>query len=137
MTVMHPLNITKVAFGCDDIDILRDRLAARAGDGASVVTTRYRPTRHAELVGGSLYWIMKHQLVARSPILRFDATEEGRCAIRVHADLVPVRLRPRRAHQGWRYLAGEDAPVDLDGEVDELAALPPGLVRALAALALV
>ena len=134
---MHPLNITKVAFGCEDLDVLRERLRGRAEEGASVVTTRYRPTRHAELVGGSLYWIMKHQLVARSAILRFEQTEEGRCAIRVHADLVPVRLRPRRAHQGWRYLIGEDAPVDLDGEVDDLAAMPPGLVRALAALALV
>ena len=133
---MAPLHLTKVAFGCDDVDILRDRLVGRAEGGETFITTRYRPTRHGELVGGSLFWILKHQLVARSEILRFDEVE-GRCAIRLAAELVPVRIRPKRAHQGWRYLTGADAPADLDGAVDDLAALPPSLVSALAALALV
>ncbi len=133
---MHPLHITKVAFGCLHADALGQRLAGRAVDGESFVNTRFRPTRHLELVGGSLYWIIKHQLVARSPILGFDEVD-GRCNIRVAPALVPVRRLPRRAHQGWRYLPGDDAPADLDGEADELAALPPGLVSALAALALV
>ena len=132
---MHPLHITKVAFGCADLDVLRDRLLGRAQGGESFVNTRFRPTRADELVGGSLFWIIKHQLVARSSILGFDEVD-GRCNIRVATALVPVRIRPRRAHQGWRYLPGEDAPLDLDGEVDDLAALPPGLVSALSALAL-
>lgn len=136
MAAMHPLHITKVAFGCDDLEILRARLIGRAERGETFITTRFRPTRHGELVGGSLYWIMKHQLVARSEILRFDEVE-GRCGIRLALDLVPVRVRPKRAHQGWRYLPAADAPDDLDGAVDELAALPPALMRALAALALV
>jgi len=135
---MHPLHITKVAFGCLDADALARRLLDRAAGGESHVVTRYRPTRHQDLVGGgSLFWIIKHQLVARSPILRFEEAAEGRCAIRLSPDLVPVRVRPRRAHQGWRYLPGPDAPGDLDGETDDLAALPPRLVRALAELALV
>ena len=89
---MHPLNMTRLAFGCEDVGVLRQRLEEKAAHGETWITTRYRPTRHTELVGGSLYWIMKHQLVARSPILRFEETEEGRCAIRVHAELVPERL---------------------------------------------
>ena len=136
MPGMHPLHITKVAFGCASADTLAQRLAGRATAGESYVNTRFRPTRHGELVGGSLYWIIKHQLVARSRITGF-ADADGRCNILVDARLVPVRRLPRRAHQGWRYLPGPDAPLDLDGEEDELAALPPGLVSALAALALV
>jgi len=134
---MHPLHITKVAFGCHDLDVLRDRLHGRATGGESFVNTRFRPTRHGELVGGSLFWIIKHQLVARSAITGFDEVE-GRCNIRVAAALVPVRRLPRRAHQGWRYLQGPDAPLDLDGEEEgDMAAMPARLVSALAALALV
>jgi hypothetical protein len=134
---MHPLNITKVAVGCADPEALHARLTGRAIGGETFITTRYRPTRHGELVGGSLFWIVKHQLVARSEILRFEEDERGHCLIRLRQLLVPIHVRPKRAHQGWRYLTAADAPPDLDGEVDELAALPPSLVRALAGLGLV
>jgi hypothetical protein len=134
---MAELHITKVAVGCGDADALDARLAGRAVGGETFITTRYRPTRHTELVGGSLYWIIKHQLVARSLIRGFGEDERGHCLIRLDAALVPVRLRPKRAHQGWRYLAAADAPLDLGGETDDLAALPPSLAGALAALALV
>lgn len=134
---MAGLHITKVAVGCADVDVLKSRLHGRATAGETFITTRYRPTRHGELIGGSLFWIVKHQLVARSEILRFEEDERGHCLIRLDTGLVPVRIRPKRAHQGWRYLTAGDAPTDLDGATDELAALPPSLVRALAALALV
>ena len=56
------LHLTKVAVGIADLDRLRERMAARAAaDGHAWIETRYRPTRHAELVGGSLYWILKHR----------------------------------------------------------------------------
>ena len=133
-----PLHITKVAVGCPDMHALARRLSARATEGETFVTTRYRPTRHAELIGGSLYWIVKHQLIARSTILRFEEDERGHCLIRLADPVVPIRVRPKRAHQGWRYLTGADAPADLDGgEVDDLAALPTGLVRELASLYLI
>jgi hypothetical protein len=130
------LHITKVAVGCTDVAELAQRLAGRAIDGESWIMTRYRPTRHEELIGGSLFWIVKHQLVARSRIRGFEEVE-GRCQIRLDAALVPVRIRPRRAHQGWRYLTAEDAPADLDGEADDLAELPAGLMSELAALRLI
>jgi len=133
-----PLNITKVAVGCPDADALERRLTGRAVEGETYVTTRYRPTRHAELIGGSLFWIVKHQLIARSTILRFEEDERGHCLIRLADPIVPVRVRPKRAHQGWRYLAESDAPADLGGgETDDLAALPVGLVRELASLYLI
>jgi len=133
-----PLHITKVAVGCPDMDALARRLSGRAVEGETYVTTRYRPTRHAELIGGSLYWIVKHQLIARSTILRFEEDERGHCLIRLADPIVAIRVRPKRAHQGWRYLTQADAPADLGGgEADDLAALPVGLVRELASLHLI
>jgi len=133
---MHPLNITKVAVGCEDVAALAIRTEGRTVDGEAPVQTRYRPTRHGELIGGSLFWIIKHRLTVRQRILGFDETAEGRCLIRLDPELVPVRAQPKRAHQGWRYLTAADAPADLNGEADDLATMPPGLVRALAELAL-
>lgn len=132
------LHITKVAVGCSDAEALAQRLSGRATDGETYITTRYRPTRHSELIGGSLYWILKHQLIARSRILRFEEDERGHCLIRLADPMVAVRVRPKRAHQGWRYLKDDDAPADLGGgESDDLAALPIGLVRELASLYLI
>ena len=135
---MASLHLTRVAFGADDVDVLRARLSDRAVGGETHITTRYRPTRHIEMVGGSLYWIIRHRLVARSGILGFDIDEEGKCRIRLSADLVPVRGTPKRAHQGWRYLSDTDAPVDLGGgEAEGIASLPHAMAAELAALALI
>ena len=133
------LHITKVAVGCAEIETLRERLQSRAVDGETFITTRYQPKRADDVVGGSLYWIIKHQLVARQTILGFEDEPDGkRIRIRLSADLVAVRARPKRAHQGWRYLPEADAPADLDGEeADGLADLPPRLAADLFALALI
>jgi hypothetical protein len=135
---VHPLHITKVAFGCSSLDVLAERLEARAASGETTVGTRYKPKRADELIGGSLFWILKHQLVARQTIVGFGEEEDGkRCIIRVSAGLVPVRAYPKRAHQGWRYLNGGDAPLDLlDGDVS-MGELPPRRISELAALALI
>ena len=133
---MALLHITKVAVGCASLEMLAERIAGRVEEGWAPVFTRHRPTRADELIGGSLFWILRHRLVARQTILGFDTTEDKKCAIRLDARLVPVQGYPRRAHQGWRYLADADAPPDLgDGEAD-LAALPPALLNELSALAL-
>lgn len=95
-----------------------------------------RPKRAAELIGGYLYWIVKHRLVAGVEILRFEDRQDGRIDIVCSAELVAVSPMPRRAHQGWRYLEGKDAPgVEDDGS--GLGALPPKLYGKLASLALV
>ena len=133
---MHPLNLSRIAFGCDDIDVLRERHRVRAEAGATWIETRYRPTRHVELVGGSLFWIIKHQWVARQTILGFDEVE-GRCRIRLAAEVIPVRPRPKRAHQGWRYLPGGDAPADFDAADADLAEMPAPMASELAALGLI
>lgn len=135
---MSELHITKVAVGCASLDMLAGRIAARSHDFVAEVTTRNRPTRHAELIGGSLYWIIKHRLVARQEIIGFEQAEDGkRWIIRLDARLIPVRPHPRRAHQGWRYLAAGDAPPDFDASEGDLADLPQSVRDELAALALI
>jgi hypothetical protein len=131
-----PLHITKVAFGNHSVEHLAERLTLRSEAGPVFLTTRYLPKRHEEIAGtGSLFWIIRHQLVARSPILRFGEAEGGRVAIHIDPALVLVHARPKRAHQGWRYLEDKDAPADLDGDASGLADLPPALVGRLAELA--
>lgn len=140
------LHLTKVAFGVDSLESFVERWRAREGLPPYELTTRYLPKRHAEIAGpdadpeaggGSLYWILKHQLVARSRIVGFGEAEGGRVAIRLDPKLVLVHGRPKRAHQGWRYLEGADAPADLaeGAELDE--AMPAGLIGKLSALALI
>ena len=136
MRGMHPLNMTKVAVGCDDADALRARNRGRTVAGICPIDTRYRPTRHPELVGGSLFWIIKHQITVRQTILGFAETPEGRCLIRLAPELIAVRARPKRAHQGWRYLVADDAPDDLGDGHNDQATMPPALIRVLAELSL-
>jgi hypothetical protein len=129
-----PLHMTKIAHGCDSVADLRDWLESHAE--VALMTTRYLPTRHAEMDGGSLYWIHHHALIGRSPLLGFAPKEDGRQWIRLEPRLILVETRPKRAHQGWRYLADADAPRDLaEGEAGE--ALPGRLVSELAKLGLV
>ncbi len=138
-----PLHLTKVAFGATSLDHLADRLSQRAEAGPVSLTTRYLPKRHEEIVGpkaiagGSLFWIIKHTLVARSPILRFGEAEGGRVAIHIDPHLVLTEGRPKRAHQGWRYLDGADVPADLGAGVVSGDAIPAALLGKLAALGLI
>ncbi|MDQ0839445.1 DUF1489 family protein [Sphingomonas faeni] len=133
-----PLHLTKVAFGAESVDHLAERLRLRGEEGPVFLTTRYLPKRHEEVTGqGSMFWILKHQLIARSPILGFDEAEEGRVAIHIDPKLVLVQARPKRAHQGWRYLEGADAPLDLGGDATGLDVMPPALMTKLAELALI
>ena len=128
--------MTKVAFACRDLEMLQQRIAGRAIDGEVRVVTRMRPKRAPELIGGSLYWIVKHRLIACQEILRFDDREDGRIDIVCSAELATVSPMPRRAHQGWRYLEEDEAP-SADDDGSGLGMLPPRLYGRLAALALV
>jgi len=133
-----PLHISKVAVGCASLDALRARQRLRLADGVVPVVTRFRPKRADELIGGSIYWIVKHRIAARQTIVGFaERAEDRRTVIRLDPELVPVRALPRRAHQGWRYLAADDAPGDLAGDETGLAELPPELTARLSALALI
>ena len=116
-----PLNLTKIAFGAQSFSDLESWYANRRSPN---LTTRYRPTRWEECIGGSLFWIHQHNLVARSEILGFSETDNGRWSIDLEPRLIPVYPQPKRAHQGWRYLKGEP-PRDL-GEGEEVGDVLPG-----------
>lgn len=131
------LHLTKVAFACESYDQLAKRIATRGADGPIAMGTRYKPKRHEELVGGSLYWILKHRLVGRCEILGFEEAEGGRTNIMLNPMLIPVAPQPKRAHQGWRYLSESDTPADLSGLMAPGDSLPTDLTEKLAEIGLV
>ena len=100
------------------------------------------PKRREELLdGGSIYWVIKGVIQARQRLL--DMKEGTRpdgtpCTLLIlDRKLVHVRPVPRRAFQGWRYLAADDAPADLaSGKGGDLDAMPAKLRRELAELGL-
>ena len=128
-----PLSMTKIAYRTGGLDNLREWV--ESGPEA-LMTTRYCPKRHEEMIGGSLYWIIEHAIVARSEILGFEQREDRRWTIRLAPKLVLVHPKPKRAHQGWRYLTERQAPADLaEGEIAS-DAMPGRLVRELNRLGL-
>lgn len=133
---MPHLHLTKVAVGCASVEALQNRIARRVTRGEVRIPTRMRPKRMAELVGGSLHWIVKHRIVARQQILRFDDRSDGRIDIVCSAELELVPPQPKRAHQGWRYLEEEEAPTGED-DGSGLSELPPRMYAKLAGLGLV
>jgi hypothetical protein len=135
---MPKLHMSKVAVSCASVETLKRRMEKRVQDGVVPIVTRFMPKRADELVGGSIFWIVKQRLAARQTILGFEVRETDRkTVIRLDPELVPVRALAKRGHQGWRYLAPEDAPPDLAGGEADVAAMPPDLVGKLAALALI
>ena len=130
---MPQVHLTKVAFGCRDLDALRARVAARTEQGEVRVVTRMRPKRAAELVGGNLYWIVKHRIIGGQRILAFEDRDDGRINIVCSGELETVAPVPKRAHQGWRYFEAEVAAGDESG----VGELPPQLYGRLAALSLI
>ena len=128
-----PLSMTKIAYRSGSLDNLRRWV--EAGPEA-LMTTRYLPKRHEEMIGGSLYWIIDHAIVARSEILVIEQREARRWTFRLAPRLVHDHPRAKRAHQGWRYLEEKNAPPDLaDGEIAS-DAMPGRLVRELSKLGL-
>ncbi len=129
-----PLHLTKIAFGAKSYDDLAGWYATRE---IMQLTTRNRPTRHEEVVGGSLFWILNHAIVARSRITGFTQTDDGRWNICLEPVLIRVHQQPKRAHQGWRYLTDEKAPRDVAEGEDIGDALPGKLAAKLQRLGLV
>lgn len=135
------LNLIKLCVGIDSIEQLRERIAWRvANEGAARHVTRMTPKRADELLdGGSLYWVIKRQVQARQTIMALEPVvgEDGikRCAILLAPEVVATRFQPRRPFQGWRYLRGEDAPIDLP-QGTSLDDMPPQMRKELLELGL-
>ena len=137
-----PLNITKIAYGSESPETLELWLERGAksngGPGYALMTTRYKPKRAAEMAGGSLYWIHSSTIIGRSPIIGFEENNDGRYSLLLEPRLIRVKRKPKRAHQGWRYLEEKNAPPDLkNGESDGRDEMPPRMLGELTRMGLV
>ena len=142
-----PLHILKLCVGCDSVKDLegwiKQKLKAlkKGARREHIHTTRMVPKRAEEVVdGGSLYWVIRGQVMCRQRLLEVrpfvDREGVGRCQLALDPKLVLVELRPWRAFQGWRYLAAKDAPRDLDRAAPGAHAMPEDMRRELRQLGL-
>ena len=140
------LHLIKLCVGVDSIQQLADwqkkRLREKRAKGQKpelIHITRQMPKRADELLdGGSLYWVIRGQIMARQVLRELRPVKRNgvpHCGLVYDKRLVPVRPRPRRAFQGWRYLDAKDAPPDI-AEVKGAKGLPEALKRELAVLGL-
>lgn len=142
------LHLVKLCVGAQSIADLLSWVALRRTQAASIQphvphthVTRMTPKRAPELLdGGSLYWVIKGQISARQRLIGVDpfvdSTGVKRCALQLDDEIIPLRPRPCRAFQGWRYLDPDDAPPDLAGGAD-LGEMPEELRRELSGLGLI
>jgi len=143
-----PLHLIKLCVGADSVDDLKDwikkRLAEKKRKGVKaehIHTTRMAPKRSDELLhGGSLYWVIRGQIMCREPLrdVRPFVDKEGisRCRLVLGPKIVLVEPRPFRAFQGWRYLPDKDVPRDLDRAAPGAKNMPEELRRELRGLGL-
>ena len=143
------LHLIKLCVGCDSVRELEDWIKRRLKEkrrrgekSEHVHRTRMVPKRAVELVdGGSLYWVIRGEIACRQRIRAVrpfrDKEGIGRCALVLDPRVVLTAPRVSRAFQGWRYLAPEDAPRDLDKAAPGAAAMPENLRRELRELGLI
>jgi hypothetical protein len=142
------LHLIKLSVGTDSIEDLEEWIKLKLKERKKrrqkperIHTTRMFPKRVDELLdGGSIYWVIKGEILCRERILdlRQVTGKDGirRCQLVLDPKLVPVRPRPFRAFQGWRYLDAKDAPPDLDRVGRGTAKLPEPMRRELRELGL-
>ena len=144
-----PLHLIKLSVGTDSIEDLEDwiklKLKEKKKRGEKkperIHTTRMMPKRAEEILdGGSIYWVIKGEILCRERVLAIrpivDKEGIGRCRIVLDCKPVLVEPRPYRAFQGWRYLAPDDAPRDLDRAAPGARDMPEDLRRELRSLGL-
>ncbi len=134
-------NILKLCVGAESVEDLeawhRDH-AAHWPAGRTEHITRMWPKREAEVLQGSLYWVIKGVILARQRILALDerlgADGIRRCALVLDARVIRTEAAPRRPFQGWRYLDPADSPPDRRTTRLNEDTLPLQMAQALAEL---
>lgn len=145
---MTSLHMIKLCVGCDSVSDLEEWVEQKLKDRKRrrqqpehIHTTRMMPKRAEELIGGSLYWVIKGQVSCRERIIDIRPTtgKDGirRCQIVMDGKIVPVESRPFRAFQGWRYYEAKDTPRDLARAAKGVAKMPEPLRRELRELGLI
>ena len=124
----------KLCVGADTIEDLIEWRKAHSRPGEPwILRTRQTPKRAAEMVdGGSVFRVFRGMILCRQRILDVNTVGEGvaaRCEVTLSEEIVRVVPTPRRAFQGWRYLEGKDAPLDIAQDV--VGEVPPELARKL------
>jgi hypothetical protein len=132
------LHLIKLCVGIDSVEHLIEHRRRRGNENPCYVHTRNRPKRAAEILdGGSLYWVIKGEILVRQRVLGIldHQDEAGQAFCTLHLDGTLVRTVPARCRpfQGWRYFVPEDAPPDRLGDDGEM---PLAMVRELRALGL-
>ena len=138
------MNILKLCVGADSVEDLLQWQAQHLGHwpaGRAEHITRMWPKRAEEVLdGGSLYWVIKGQVLARQRILALEPRQGAdgiaRCALVLDAQVIRTEAAARRPFQGWRYLAAEESPRDLPKGRALETALPASLAQALAEIGL-
>ena len=129
------VHLQKLSVGSESIQTLADWqahiVALRQKQGLSahhVHVTRMFPKRRDDILdGGSIYWVIRGNILCRNRIVALEETTKNghrACAILMEPDLIPVLPLARRAFQGWRYLQDGDQPSDITA-VEGGADLPP------------
>ena len=142
-----PLHLIKLCVGCDSVadleDWIKQKLKEKKRRGQKpehIHTTRMLPKRAEELIGGSLFWVIRGQITCREKILDIRQTtgKDGirRCQVVLDGKVVLVEPRPRSAFQGWRYLDAKEAPRDLARAAPGAAKMPEAMRRELRELGL-
>jgi len=142
------LHLIKLCVGCDSVkdlqDWIKEKLKARKAGARKRErnhTTRMVPKRADEIVGGgSLYWVIRGQIMCRERILDIrpftDKDGIGRCRLVLDPKCILVEPRPRSAFQGWRYLEDKEAPRDLSRAAPGASKMPEQMRRELRELGL-
>jgi hypothetical protein len=135
------LNILKLCVGAESVEDLEQWHRQHQHiwpAGRTEHVTRMWPKREAEVLQGSLYWVIKGVILARQCILaleqRIGADGIGRCALILDAAVIRTEAAARRPFQGWRYLDPADSPPDLRKAAPSEGALPAAMAMALAEL---
>jgi hypothetical protein len=135
------LHILKLCVGADSVEDLaqwQTHQVKKLKRRSPVCGTRMWPKKKAEvLAGGSLFWVIKGQILVRQRIVEIAEVKDDhglRCGLWLDPKLVRTAPQPRRAFQGWRYLDPTEAPDDLAAVAKGKQPVPPELAAQLVAI---
>lgn len=141
--ICRMIHLLKLCVGASTVEDLLDWQRSQRPhwpEGRAIHVTRMWPKREAEVLEGSLYWVIKGLILCRQRILDLQQVNLGdgipRCALVLDQEVIRTEAAPRRPFQGWRYLDPKEAPRDLPQGRAMDDPLPPKLAQALAELGL-